>query len=108
VIGTRIAGNLLVVATLAVATACTASDQLAAAPDQPVAATTATTASPPPAETLTPLQRQVLPNVQGKTFTSAIVNFPPGAHAVPHRHGQAFAYAYVLEGEHVPSRVELG
>ena len=99
-IGTRIAGSILGVATLAAATACAAPDQPAAAPDQPVAATTsmATTASPPPAETLTPLQRQVLPNVQGKTFTSAIVNFPPGAHAAPHRHGEAFVYAYVLEG----------
>jgi quercetin dioxygenase-like cupin family protein len=93
VIGTRIAGSLLAVATLAAATACTA-------PDQPVAATTpmATAASPPPAETLTLLQRQVLPNVQGKTFTSAIVDFPPGAHAAPHRHGEAFVYAYVVEG----------
>ncbi len=25
-------------------------------------------------------------------------NFPPNARTVPHRHGQAFAYAYVLEG----------
>jgi quercetin dioxygenase-like cupin family protein len=40
----------------------------------------------------------VLPNVQGKTFTSAIVTFPPAARAVPHRHGDAFVYAYVLEG----------
>jgi quercetin dioxygenase-like cupin family protein len=36
--------------------------------------------------------------VQGKTFTSTIVDFPPGARAVPHRHGEAFVYAYVLEG----------
>ena len=57
-----------------------------------------TTASQPPAETLTPLLQQALPNVQGKTFTSAIVDFPPGAQAAPHRHGEAFVYAYVLEG----------
>jgi quercetin dioxygenase-like cupin family protein len=31
-------------------------------------------------------------------FTSAIVAFPPGASAAPHRHGDAFVYAYVLEG----------
>ncbi|GAA2557806.1 hypothetical protein GCM10010423_69340 [Streptomyces levis] len=37
-------------------------------------------------------------NVKGKTFTSAIVAFPPGASALPHRHGQAFVYAHVLEG----------
>jgi quercetin dioxygenase-like cupin family protein len=92
-IRTRIAGGILAVATLAGATASTA-------PDQPTPATTptATTASQPPTETLTLLLQQALPNVQGKTFTSAIVDFPPGARAVPHRHGKAFVYAYVLEG----------
>jgi quercetin dioxygenase-like cupin family protein len=55
-------------------------------------------ASGPPAETLTPLVEQALPNVAGKTFTSAVVDFPPSARAVPHRHGEAFVYAYVLEG----------
>ncbi|WP_207547960.1 cupin domain-containing protein [Mycolicibacterium mucogenicum] len=56
-------------------------------------------ASPPSAvETLTPLIAQALPNVPGKTFTSAIVEFPPGARAAPHRHGDAFIYAYVLDG----------
>ncbi|WP_372495658.1 cupin domain-containing protein [Saccharopolyspora soli] len=33
-----------------------------------------------------------------KTFTSATVTFPPDARAMPHRHGNAFVYAYVLEG----------
>ncbi|WP_392839225.1 hypothetical protein [Streptomyces sp. LN500] len=41
---------------------------------------------------------QELPNVPGKTFTSEVVDFPPSARAVPHRHGDAFVYAYVLEG----------
>jgi quercetin dioxygenase-like cupin family protein len=63
------------------------------------------TASAHPAETLAPLFQQVLPNVGGKTFTSAIVTFPPGAHAAPHRHGDAFVYAYVLEGA-VSSQLE--
>ncbi len=54
--------------------------------------------SPAPAETLTPLIEQALPNVPGKTFTSAVVEFPPSAKAAPHRHGDAFIYAYVLEG----------
>jgi quercetin dioxygenase-like cupin family protein len=92
-IGMRLAGGILAVATLAGATACTAADQ-------PAPATTpmATTASQPPTETLTPLLQQALPNVQGKTFTSVIVDFPPGARAAPHRHGEAFVYAYVLEG----------
>jgi quercetin dioxygenase-like cupin family protein len=92
-IGMRIAGGILAVATLAGATACTA-------PDQPAPATTPmpTTASQPPTETLTPLLQQALPNVQGKTVTSVIVNFPPGARAAPHRHGEAFVDAYALEG----------
>jgi quercetin dioxygenase-like cupin family protein len=93
VIGKRIAGGLLVVATLAGATACAASDQSAHAP-----APTATAASEAPSETLTPLLQQALPNAEGTTFTSAVVDFPPGASAVPHRHGEAFVYAYVLEG----------
>jgi quercetin dioxygenase-like cupin family protein len=59
---------------------------------------TASTATQPPAETLSPLIEQALPNVPGKTFTSAVVDFPPGAHAAPHRHGDAFIYAYVLDG----------
>lgn len=31
--------------------------------------------------------------------------FPPGAVSAPHRHGEAFLYAYVLEGE-VRSQIE--
>jgi quercetin dioxygenase-like cupin family protein len=106
-IGMRIAGGVLAVATLAGATACAAPDQ--PAPDQPASAATAmpTTASQPPTETLTPLLQQALPNVQGRTFTSAIVTFPPGARAAPHRHGDAFVYAYVLEGT-VRSQVDDG
>lgn len=61
------------------------------------ASSRADTASPGP-ETLTPLIEQALPDVPGKTFTSAIVEFPPGTRATPHRHGDAFIYAYVLEG----------
>ncbi len=52
----------------------------------------------PPSETLTPLFEQALPNVPGKTFTSAIVSFEPSGRAAPPRHGDAFVYAYVLEG----------
>ena len=61
------------------------------------ASSLADTASPTP-ETLTPLIEQALPDVPGKTFTSAIVEFPPDARATPHRHGAAFIYAYVLVG----------
>ncbi|MBF8191797.1 cupin domain-containing protein [Nonomuraea sp. K274] len=92
-IGMRIAGALLAVATLTAATPRSTSDQ-------PAHATTPTAAvtSKHPAETLKPLLEQSLPNVKGKTFTSAIVDFPPNARARPHRHGKAFVYAYVLEG----------
>ncbi len=88
-IGMRIAGGILAVATLTAATACTSASQA-----DPAAAPTPAATS----ETLTPLIEQALPNVPGKTFTSAVVDFPPGARAVPHRHGEAFVYAYVLEG----------
>ncbi|MFG3206483.1 cupin domain-containing protein [Streptomyces sp. NPDC048192] len=89
----RIAAGLLAATMLTGATACSAADQPTHAKAQ-----TTVAASTRPAETFTPLLQQVLPNVKGKTFTSAIVAFPPGARAVPHRHGQAFVYAYVLEG----------
>ncbi|MDT7619592.1 MAG: hypothetical protein QOF99_493 [Pseudonocardiales bacterium] len=92
-IGVRIATGLLTAGIAAGVIACAP----AAEPQATPAATTAT-ASAHPAETLAPLLQQVLPNVQGKTFTSAIVTFPPAARAVPHRHGDAFVYAYVLEG----------
>jgi quercetin dioxygenase-like cupin family protein len=51
-----------------------------------------------PAETVSRQFAQVLANAPGKSFTTLLVSFPPGARAVPHRHGQAFVYAYVLEG----------
>lgn len=92
---TRIASGLLTVTTLAVATACSSSDQNTPATTQPV---TSTSISQGSAETFKPLFQQTLPNVKGKTFTSAIVSFPPGARALPHRHGKAFVHAYVLEG----------
>ncbi|MFI6707683.1 cupin domain-containing protein [Nonomuraea sp. NPDC050478] len=78
---------------LAASVACAPAVERATA-QPPVAATV----SRPPSETLSPLLEQPLPNVEGKTFTSAIVDFPPAARAAPHRHGQAFVYAYVLEG----------
>ncbi|MEV6369708.1 cupin domain-containing protein [Micromonospora musae] len=93
--------GLLAVATLTAATACSASDQPADAGEPTTAAASASasvSASARPAETLEPLLQQALPDVEGKTFTSAVVELPPNASAAPHRHGQAFVYAYVLEG----------
>ncbi len=50
------------------------------------------------AESVAPRLQLPIPNLPGTTFTSAIVSFPPGAKAAPHRHGQALVYAYVLSG----------
>lgn len=98
-IGMRIATGFLALATLTAATACSTSDQPTHTTGTTAAmASPATMASTRPTETLKPLLQQALPNVKGKTFTSAIVDFPPHASALPHRHGQAFVYAYVLEG----------
>ena len=60
-----------------------------------------------PSETLVPLQQQAIPNLPGKTLTAVNVVFPPGAKSVPHRHGDAFLYAYVLEGA-IRSQIEGG
>jgi quercetin dioxygenase-like cupin family protein len=92
-IGIRLAGGFLAAGVVAAATACGPAAEHATS-KTPVAAVV----SKQPSETLSPLFEQALPNVKGKTFTSAIVSFPPNARAVPHRHGSAFVYAYVLEG----------
>lgn len=95
----RIAAGLLAVATLTAAAACSTSDEPAHAEEPTTAAASVSaSASGRPAESLKPLLQQALPNVPGKTFTSAIVELPPNASAAPHQHGQAFVYAYVLEG----------
>jgi quercetin dioxygenase-like cupin family protein len=87
--GRWIAGGVLAVGVVATA----AGGSVAAmASQQPPG----TTASPSPSQSV--LLQQALPNVKGKTFTSQVVYFPPGASAGPHRHGSAFVYAYVLEG----------
>ncbi|MFC0438277.1 cupin domain-containing protein [Kutzneria buriramensis] len=84
----HIVGRLLAIAALAGATACGSANE-----SMPAASTA--TSSPPQVSVLL---QQALPNAEGKTFTSQIVDFPPGAAAPPHRHGQAFVYAYVLQG----------
>ena len=50
------------------------------------------------AETIIPVFQQDLPNTAGKSFTVVEVGFAAGTKADPHRHGQAFVYAYVLSG----------
>ena len=58
-------------------------------------------------ETVATVLEGPLPDVDGKTISSVIVAFPPGASAVPRSHGQAFAYAHVLEGS-VRSQADEG
>jgi quercetin dioxygenase-like cupin family protein len=55
-------------------------------------------AAPAPEEHVVPKFSHALPGGDGKTFTSVIVELPPGAKARPHRHGEAFVYAFVLSG----------
>lgn len=98
-ISLRIAGGVLIAGTVAAVVGC------APATERPTTRAAAAVASEHPSETLKPLLQQSLPNVRGRTFTSAIVTFPPSARAVPHRHGNAFVYAYVLKGT-VRSRLE--
>jgi len=61
------------------------------------------TAAPPASsrhETIIPLADEPVTNVPGKRLVSLIVDYPPGAKSLPHRHaGSAFIYAYVLSGE---------
>ncbi|MFI6737080.1 cupin domain-containing protein [Nonomuraea sp. NPDC050451] len=96
----RFAGGILAAGMVATATAACApvaehaTGKVQGAAEVPVAVTV----TQPPTETLSILLQQALPNVKGKTFTSAIVDFPPGSRAVPHRHGDSFVYAYVLGG----------
>jgi quercetin dioxygenase-like cupin family protein len=45
-----------------------------------------------------PLFQRALPNVEGKTFMSVVIEFPPSAGTPPHTHGAAFVWAYVLAG----------
>ena len=51
-------------------------------------------------ETVTAVADEPLPNLPGKRLRSVVVDYPPGAKSIPHRHaGSAFIYAYVLSGE---------
>jgi quercetin dioxygenase-like cupin family protein len=90
---TRFVRTLMAIGIASTAIACSNGAEHPSGQPSPAA-----THSMPPTETLSPLLEEALPNVDGKTFTSAIVDFPPAARAVPHRHGDAFVYAYVLDG----------
>jgi len=50
-------------------------------------------------ETVTPQFSRAIPNVPGRTMTTVVVDYPPGAKSLPHHHGKTtFVYAYVLSG----------
>ncbi|MDT0469280.1 cupin domain-containing protein [Streptomyces gibsoniae] len=98
----RIVGGILTAGLLAGSAGCGPAAHDVTGEKSPSAATAA---SGHPSETLSPLLQEKLPGVKGRTFTSAVVDFPPNARAVPHRHGEAFVYAYVLAGS-VRSRLD--
>jgi quercetin dioxygenase-like cupin family protein len=50
-----------------------------------------------PATVIRPLSCEPLPNVPGKSVTTALVDFPPGASTGPHRHPGSVT-AYVVSG----------
>lgn len=56
------------------------------------------TMPPLAAETIKPVFAHQLPAAQDRSMTVVEVDFAPGTRSDPHRHGQAFVYAYVLSG----------
>jgi quercetin dioxygenase-like cupin family protein len=51
-------------------------------------------------EEVTLLAARPIPDIPGRRLLSVLVDYPPGASSVPHRHAaSAFIYAYVLSGE---------
>jgi quercetin dioxygenase-like cupin family protein len=54
----------------------------------------------PERESVTLLAERPIPDVPGRRLVSILVDYPPGASSIPHRHARsAFIYAYVLSGE---------
>jgi quercetin dioxygenase-like cupin family protein len=50
-------------------------------------------------ETVTAVANEPVSNVPGKRLISLIVDYPPGARSLPHKHAaSAFIYAYVISG----------
>jgi quercetin dioxygenase-like cupin family protein len=56
------------------------------------------------AETITPVQKQAIPEAAGKNVLMATVTYKPGEASEAHRHPGSI-FAYVLEG-HVTSQLE--
>ncbi|MGO4330615.1 cupin domain-containing protein [Cupriavidus sp. 2TAF22] len=60
-----------------------------------------------PRETIAPAFRYPIANVQGKTITTIVVDYPPGGKTPGHRHGGAFVVGYVLQGA-IRSKIDDG
>ena len=57
------------------------------------------TQGPPLEETVTPVFRHDIPNVDQRTMVAVVVTYPPGGRSPVHRHApSAFIYAHVLSG----------
>ena len=72
------------------------------------AALASSAVSAPAADTAAEVALQfshALPDSPGKVMKVVTVSYAPGAASGPHRHGQAFVYAYVLSG-HVRTQIE--
>ena len=68
--------------------------------DHTTAPTAGSTHGAPLRETVTVGANVPIPNLPGKRLVTHIVDYPPGAISVPHRHARsAFIYAHVLSGE---------
>ena len=50
------------------------------------------------AAVVVPQFMHALPDMPGKSMKVVTVSYAPGAQSPAHRHGQAFVYAYVLQG----------
>ncbi len=73
---------------------------VAAAAAALIAPTAGSAHGAPLREAVTVAADEPIPNLPGKRLASLIVDYPPGASSVPHRHARsAFIYAYVLSGE---------
>jgi quercetin dioxygenase-like cupin family protein len=67
--------------------------------DRAAAPTAGSTSGAPLRETVTVAADKPISNLPGKRLVNHIVDYPPGASSVPHRHARsAFVYAYVLSG----------
>ena len=80
--------------------ACLATPMASLAQDSAAQDSAAQDAATPLHETVTPAASALISNLPGKRLVSAVVDYPPGAASLPHRHAaSAFIYAYVLSGE---------